>query len=133
MWIKAQAGATNGEDALFGKNSTIKLEKYNSTVGWSGYIGAAGTSLDSGSGTPVTDQYYFIVLNYDLPTTTSSIAVNNGTPVTLTNAYAAVNQTMTMAGDYTIAWMGLWNRTLTSGELAALYTAGTTLTYSALP
>ncbi len=132
MWIKAQAGATNSEDALVGKQSTIKLEKFNSSVGWSGSIGSTD-ALGSNSSTPVTDQYYFIVLNYNHGTTTSGISVNNGTAVTASITYATFNQSMAMAGDYTIAWQAYWNRTLTSGELAALYAAGTSLTYSSLP
>lgn len=90
-------------------------------------------------GAPSLSTWYFLLLSFDLPTTTVKIQVNNGAANTsnLGASIFAANQVFRIgrrnAGGQNhsgrIDEVGFWKRILTASELAALYNGGSGLTY----
>lgn len=94
-------------------------------------------------GSPVVNQWYFVVAQYDLTNHTIKMSLNGGaTTCSNASAFGGVFHGSgalqfgraygTTSSDSRVAKTGLWNRLLSSAELLALYNSGKGLAFSGL-
>jgi len=121
-----------GGESTAGATFGLKLEsKRLFFIGW----GGAGRDYNTGTDL-VANQWQHIIVTYNGSNVNTYV---NGTPTATTNQALTLNTTNSVinigrrpGGEYTSAYfdeIGIWNKTLNSTEITALYNSGSGLSY----